>query len=155
MKRVVLFLCTGNYYRSRFAEELFNARALPRRLAWRADSAGLAPRCFTRNQGPISRHTLAALAARHIVLPDVPRAPRDVTLRELEQCDRVIALCEREHRPLVEARGPLTRAVEYWHVEDLPRTEPVQGLAAIERAVEALLEELAPREGMAPDPGQT
>jgi protein-tyrosine phosphatase len=27
-KSQILFLCTGNYYRSRYAEELFNFRAL-------------------------------------------------------------------------------------------------------------------------------
>jgi len=34
----VLFLCTGNYYRSRFAEILFNAVAAKEGLGWRADS---------------------------------------------------------------------------------------------------------------------
>jgi protein-tyrosine-phosphatase len=37
MKRV-LFLCTGNYYRSRFAELLFNYRARSTGLAWEASS---------------------------------------------------------------------------------------------------------------------
>jgi protein-tyrosine-phosphatase len=40
--RAVLFLCTGNYYRSRFAEGLFNHLASQLRLGWRADSCGLA-----------------------------------------------------------------------------------------------------------------
>ena len=39
MKRV-LFLCTGNYYRSRFAELLFNSIAQGRELGWQADSCG-------------------------------------------------------------------------------------------------------------------
>ena len=40
LKRL-LFLCTGNYYRSRYAEILFNAIASTIRLTWRADSCGL------------------------------------------------------------------------------------------------------------------
>jgi protein-tyrosine-phosphatase len=34
----VLFLCTGNYYRSRYAEELFNHLARAEGLGWRAFS---------------------------------------------------------------------------------------------------------------------
>ena len=34
----VLFLCSGNYYRSRFAEHLFNWLAAKVNLSWRADS---------------------------------------------------------------------------------------------------------------------
>jgi protein-tyrosine phosphatase len=38
----VLFLCTGNYYHSRFAEILFNSVASRMGLPWRASSRGLA-----------------------------------------------------------------------------------------------------------------
>jgi protein-tyrosine phosphatase len=41
-EKTVLFLCTGNYYRSRFAEVLFNSVAGTMGLPWRASSRGLA-----------------------------------------------------------------------------------------------------------------
>jgi hypothetical protein len=41
-EKTVLFLCTGNYYRSRFAEALFNSVAGRMGLPWRASSRGLA-----------------------------------------------------------------------------------------------------------------
>ncbi|WP_259235282.1 arsenate reductase/protein-tyrosine-phosphatase family protein [Bradyrhizobium elkanii] len=53
MKRV-LFLCTGNYYRSRYAEELFNHLARAEQLAWRASSRGAAERGSPDNVGPMS-----------------------------------------------------------------------------------------------------
>ena len=40
--KTVLFLCTGNYYRSRFAGHVFNDRARKGGIAWLADSRGLA-----------------------------------------------------------------------------------------------------------------
>ncbi len=40
--KTVLFLCTGNYYRSRFAEILFNSVAGNMGLPWQASSKGLA-----------------------------------------------------------------------------------------------------------------
>ena len=40
--RTVLFLCTGNYFRSRFAEILFNSLSTQRGLDWTASSRGLA-----------------------------------------------------------------------------------------------------------------
>ena len=43
MKKI-LFLCTGNYYRSRLAEELFNHLAIKNDLPWRAWSEGLGQR---------------------------------------------------------------------------------------------------------------
>ena len=54
----VLFLCTGNYYRSRFAEELFNFFAKGEGIAWRAFSRGLAERGSPENVGPISQFAL-------------------------------------------------------------------------------------------------
>ena len=51
---VVLFLCTGNYYRSRFAEVLFNHLARERGSCWRAESLGLDLAIGVNNVGPIS-----------------------------------------------------------------------------------------------------
>jgi protein-tyrosine phosphatase len=49
--RRVLFLCTGNYYRSRYAEELFNHIARAEGLGWRAFSCGAADQAFPRECG--------------------------------------------------------------------------------------------------------
>ena len=56
--KIMLFLCTGNYYRSRFAELLFNHLAKQRGLDWQATSRGLALERGANNVGSISQHTL-------------------------------------------------------------------------------------------------
>ncbi len=53
MKKI-LFLCTGNYYRSRFAEKLFNNLATQKNLDWEADSRGLAIERGVNNVGAMS-----------------------------------------------------------------------------------------------------
>ena len=65
----VLFLCTGNYYRSRFAEELFNHLAIQRGLAWRADSAGLEVEKW-RSYNP---GTMEWLTVSHLANPSISR----------------------------------------------------------------------------------
>jgi low molecular weight protein-tyrosine phosphatase len=137
---IVLFLCTGNYYRSRFAEHLFNARAPARGLAWRADSAGLELDCSTRNPGPISRMALQALNVRGIGVPAPHRPPRDVEHCDFETARLVIALKEAEHRPLLEARfAAFAPRVEYWHVDDVEDAPPEHALPILERKVDELL----------------
>jgi protein-tyrosine phosphatase len=63
-ENTVLFLCTGNYYRSRFAEHFFNALATREALSWQADSRGLALERGVGNLGPVSRTTLRTLERR-------------------------------------------------------------------------------------------
>ncbi len=58
--KTVLFLCTGNYYRSRYAEILFNAKAEIMELEWKAVSRGLAP--DPRNPGPMFHETIRGSA---------------------------------------------------------------------------------------------
>ena len=141
--RAILFLCTGNYFRSRFAEEWFNHLASKRGLGWRAASAGLAQNCRARNPGPISPHTLAGLRERGVELPDPSRAPVDVTREALERCDRVIALKEAEHRRRVEAAFPeLAWRVTYWHVDDVDCVAPHVALERIEQQVATLIDEI-------------
>jgi protein-tyrosine phosphatase len=140
----VLFLCTGNYFRSRFAEGLFNQLAGP---AARATSAGLAPGCHLRNPGPLSPHTAAGLRQRGIAVGDTPRSPRDASEEDLAAATVIVALKEAEHRPMIEERFPRAASrVRYWQVDDLPDIAPEDALAQIETQVRALVDELtAPR----------
>ncbi|MEI9952967.1 MAG: low molecular weight phosphatase family protein [Pseudomonadota bacterium] len=132
--RRVLFLCSGNYYRSRFAELFFNHLAEAAGVAYRADSAGLWPECHTHNPGPMSPHTIAALRERGVRLPAVLRTPRDVQQSDIEQSTITVALKEAEHRSLVMTRFPaLLDRVEFWHVDDVGR-RTAQRRAADDRA---------------------
>jgi protein-tyrosine phosphatase len=65
--KTVLFLCTGNYYRSRFAEELFNHRAARDGLSWVAQSRALAIERGINNIGPLATVVLKALEERGLV----------------------------------------------------------------------------------------
>src|SRR5215470_2156244 len=102
----VLFLCTGNYYRSRYAEELFNHLAKAEGLAWRAFSCGAAERGSPDNVGPMSRFTREALAAKGIVAEGALRSPRPCTLADFDRAQIIVALKEAEHRPMIERRFP-------------------------------------------------
>jgi protein-tyrosine phosphatase len=142
---VVLFLCSGNYYRSRFAEHLFNARAAAGSVAWCADSAGLEPNCLERNPGPISAFALAGLAARGIPLSPPHRLPRDVSEDDLASACCVIAMKDAEHRPLLRARfAEFERKVEFWNIDDVGDASPEHALPLLERQVIDLLARLDP-----------
>ena len=142
MPRTVLFLCTGNYYRSRFAEELFNDLAGRAGLDWRADSAGLALESWV-NPGPMSPHARAALLARGLTVAEVARDPRSCTAADLAGADLVVAVKEAEHRPWLDRKHPgWADRVTYWHVHDLDAAGPEQALGEIAAHVAALVEQL-------------
>jgi protein-tyrosine phosphatase len=142
--KTVLFLCTGNYFRSRFAEALFNQLAAEAGLEARAVSAGLAPDCHTRNPGAISPHTIAGLRARGVELPPAHRLPCDVTEADLTGATLIIAVKETEHRPMLHERFPAwTDRVRYWAVDDIPQVVAADALARLETLVRALIVELA------------
>ena len=140
--RLVLFLCTGNYYRSRYAEILFNLEATRRGLGWRADSRGLACEKGS-NVGPLSRHTAEALARRGVTVQAPLRFPKQVTEAELALADLIVALKEAEHRQYLADRYPAwPDRVTYWHVHDLDMAGPVTALAEVEQNVADLIERL-------------
>ena len=142
MPDTVLFLCTGNYYRSRFAEHYFNEQARLRNIDWQASSRGLQP--SQDNLGFMSRDALDRLRVLGIDPPEPMRLPMDLQEDELRAATVTIAVNEIEHRPLMEARFPeWTERVRYWRIFDVDVTAADTGLAAIEEAVQALLSELS------------
>jgi protein-tyrosine phosphatase len=143
MANLVLFLCTGNYYRSRYAEELFNHLAKAEELSWRAFSRGAAERQSPANVGPISRFALEALAAKAIKPEGAEREPQPCTLADFDNALLVIGLKEAEHRPLVERRFPLVASrVTYWDVDDIGLAHPSIALAKIDDLVHELISTL-------------
>jgi protein-tyrosine phosphatase len=143
----VLFICTGNYYRSRFAEIVFNHAARQRGLAWEATSRGTdIYGAGKHNVGPLSVYAREALEARGVPLPPDLRMPLPLTQADLDAADLSVAVCAAEHRPHLERDFPSSVArVEFWGVQDLGDTPADEALAAIERHVQALIERLAER----------
>src|SRR5262245_50793176 len=137
--KTVLFLCTGNYYRSRFAEVLFNSVAGRMAMPWRASSRGLALERGVNNVGPMAAEAVKALEALGArAAEDVARLPAQVTTDDLEGAALIVALKHAEHLPLLQERfPPWAEKVEYWQVDDAPEV-----LGLIEREVMGLVARL-------------
>ena len=152
--RSVLFLCTGNYYRSRFAEELFNFRAPQERVGWTAGSRGIAVDRGHNNVGPIAMATVKALQERGVNFErGDARMPSQLQIADLEAADHIVALKYAEHFPLMGERFPSFVAshdasrIEYWRVDDVDAMTPDEALPLIEEEVYRLMRRLkaAPR----------
>jgi len=139
----LLFLCTANYYRSRFAEILFNTLASERRLDWVADSRGIAMEAGADNVGPISEHAVRGLKKRGISYSGNVRHPIGLKEQDLRDADLIIALDEREHRPYMQKRFPdWANKIEYWHIHDLQASAAEDALPIAEREIRAIVKRL-------------
>lgn len=154
--RNVLFLCTGNYYRSRFAEILFNHLAGGMGLPWKATSRALALERGAGNIGPMAPAAVENLQTRGVrAAADFGRVPVQATADDFAQAQWIVALKQTEHAPLLLERFPAwAEKVECWEVDDDARA-----LATIEAEVLDLTARLIgggkPRQALAPPPVAT
>ena len=144
-KHTVLFLCTGNYYRSRFAEELFNHRAARGGLSWVARSRALAIERGINNIGALSPFALKALEERSLVAQGEHRLPQQCNIIDLQTASHIVALNEMVHRPLMLERFPRWEdRAEYWTVGDVAVVTPQVALHAIDSQIDELVGRLTP-----------
>ncbi|MCC5841468.1 MAG: low molecular weight phosphatase family protein [Opitutales bacterium] len=136
----VLFICTGNFYRSRFAEALLNYHATARNLPARAFSRGLA---IHLAEGDLSAYTAAALAERGIDFSHTGETRVSLKNEDLLSADTIIALDEIEHRPLMQSLFPdWAERITYWNCRDIQWEASVDCIPRIEQRVMNLLEEI-------------
>jgi protein-tyrosine phosphatase len=145
MESRVLFICTGNYYRSRFAEAVFNHHAEALGLPWRAFSRGLAIH-LVPPEFLLSPHTHEHLASRAIQVRHTAPGRAQLTEEDLTSSEIVIALKDDEHRPMIRKLFPHWEdRIVFWDIADQPEQRPNEGLAATEKMVQRLIAELASR----------
>jgi protein-tyrosine phosphatase len=140
----ILFLCTANYYRSRFAEHYCRHLLAQRGLSLEVDSAGLEMQKWRDyNPGNLSAHTIQGLRELAIPLEAPYREPRQFEPSQWSPTTRLIALSQTEHVPMMTRLFPaMVERTEFWAVEDVEFAAPGEALPRICRSVEALIDSL-------------
>ena len=137
----VLFLCTGNYYRSRLAEIYFNHIAQREGHAWRADSRGL--QITGSNVGPISQYTERWLKEQNIPLAEPIRFPIPVQEADFWRAQHIVAVKEAEHRAMMDKYFPhWTNRVQFWNIHDLDAAEPHHAIPELIKHVDQFMQQL-------------
>ena len=137
----VLFICTGNFYRSRFAEAVFNYHAEKRQIPWTAFSRGLAVHLV---EGHLSAYTIEALHTRQIELRHTGAGRIQLSEDDLLKADHRIAMDRSEHFQMMMNKFPAwADQIDYWDVSDIPFRSSIDALPEIELKVVQLLEKVS------------
>ena len=140
LKQQVLFVCSGNFYRSRFAEAVFNHEARLTGLGWTAFSRGIRPHL---SEGNLSPHAESALAARGIAARETPGPPTKLITEDLMAASMVIGMRQAEHQERLEERfGTWVERTQYWDIPDVPEMSAKDALPRIAKKVSAIIRSL-------------
>lgn len=139
MPEQILFVCTGNFYRSRFSEIYFNHLAMQRGLAVHAFSRGLQV-YKGRNKGPIAKETINFLG--HLGIPyQTSNMPVQCMEEDLLLANSIILMDREEHYPMMVKYFPHWKErVKYWSFQDVQHIAPDQMLPELEERVRNLVE---------------
>ena len=153
--RAILFLCTGNAYRSRYAEAWFNYLCLQNEVQnLRAFSRGLNITAGTIQACPGGHYpeTLEQIQRKNIPMMCTGARPVRVTDRDFKIAELTICMYKIEHKPYIDKNWSCATPI-YWDIPDefyarrdcpefekLPRKE---GFKLIEDKVEDLFKNIA------------
>ncbi len=142
MQKTILFLCTANYYRSRYSELLFNYYAGEYGLNWKADSRGLLA-SLHNNPGPIYDVVTNRLENMGIRTGAVHRYQIQLEEKDLEKADWTIALKQAEHLDMMKRLFPgWAEQITYWHIHDIDVEPPEIALPEIDIEIRKLITSL-------------
>ena len=140
MKKI-LFVCTANIFRSRFAEEVFNSLATDSSSSLIAFSAGMKVGEFTTRK--IYYPALEQLKRYNIKPIRENELSTHIDDLNLDEYDRIICMDEPEHKPMVEENTNLKgRDVEYWNIVDIPEEDSRVSLPMCYEKVNELFSEM-------------
>ena len=135
---MILFICTGNYYRSRFAEAYFNFQAEKSNLQEEAFSRGLMIHLAEPGLSPHTRRWLKNLQIDESYTAEDRTA---LTSSDLEIASRIIAMYGKEHRPMIRQQFPeWEERVEFWSLPDLDEVGPESTLLGIQQKIDRMIE---------------
>lgn len=143
MSETILFICTGNYYRSRFAEIYYSHLI---------QEAGIHQEVFSRgfevllhghkNEGPISKHSRGYFKELGIQSEKFDDYPVQLEELDLEKADRIYLMDSKEHAPMYKKYFPERKDnIVMWDFADDYIEDPNQVLPRLREAVENLVEE--------------
>ena len=142
--KLLCFVCTGNYYRSRFAEECFNSSAHKHSSEWRADSRGVGDLACLENSGPISKHVIQELQKRGYPITNGTRMPERLKKNETGHYDLFVCLNGDEHEsPLLKEFGIPGEKILCWDILDDDKSPPEIEMERLERKLSQLVETLS------------
>jgi protein-tyrosine phosphatase len=143
--KTAIFVCTANFFRSRFSEYLFTFLAQKRGLPWRATSRGLNTR-IVDGEGPISEFAAYRLAAMGVPF-DGERFPIQLSGADLENANLIVAVKKAEHHPMMLDQFPVwADRIQYWHVDDIDCATADDALSLCESCVKSLVDQLVAKQ---------
>ncbi len=134
--KTVLFICTANFFRSRYAEAYFNCMADWNKSPHKAISGGVS---IDPLIGPMSSYTMYRMVERGIDAKCSSPQSKRVYSGDIDAADIAICVYEKEHKPMMELLyESVENQIVYWSIPDINEISPNQSLDLVEKNVDVL-----------------
>lgn len=137
------FICMGNYYRSRLAEELTRHYAREHDLEIKVDSGGLSRIPNPNNPGTIAKATLRYLQEKQVEGENIGRFPKNCTIEDVYTADIVICTDKEEQLDLFKQQFPDYQGqIIGWSARDIQYDPLMDTPGIIDKHVQDLIRNL-------------